>query len=479
MFVAQTLYFYDLETTGTDTRNDRVMQFAGQRTDMQLNNVGQPDNFLIKLSDDIVPNPTAVMITGITPQKSINEGITESEFLKIFTSEISVPGTIFVGFNSVRFDDELMRFMLYRNFYDAYEWHWQEGRSRWDMLDVVRMMRALRPEGINWPFDKDSKPTNRLELLTGLNAIEHGNAHDALSDVFALIDLARLIRKKQPKLFDFMLNIRDKKDVSKLVNSGQPFVYTSGKYSNDWQKTTVVAVVADYANRGSLVFDLRNDPTEFASMSPIEMAKAWTRRHNEEGIKLPIKKLLFNHCPAIAPLAVMDLGSQKRLGIKLETVLENFKKLQETDFRTPLLEALDIVEKSKLAKKEPNEDVDTKLYDGFLDNNDKNISQIIRQSKPEELNGFLTKIKDQRLQGLLPLYKARNFHSSLDSQELKEWEEYRRRRLMGGKQSSRLAIFFKNLALIANEPNLTPEKQYLLEELQLYGQSIMPNDTDD
>ena len=140
---------------------------------------------------------------------------------------------------------------------------------------------------------------------------------------------------------------------------------------------------------------------------------------------------------------------------------------------------MDIVEKSKLAKTEPNEDVDTKLYDGFLDNNDKNISQIIRQSKPEELNGFLTKIKDQRLQGLLPLYKARNFHSSLDSQELKEWEEYRRRRLMGGKQSSRLAIFFKNLALIANEPNLTPEKQYLLEELQLYGQSIMPNDTDD
>ena len=227
MFVAQTLYFYDLETTGTDTRNDRVMQFAGQRTDMQLNNVGQPDNFFIKLSDDIVPNPTAVMITGITPQKSINEGITESEFLKIFSSEISVPGTIFVGFNSVRFDDELMRFMLYRNFYDAYEWHWQEGRSRWDMLDVVRMMRALRPDGINWPFDKDGKPTNRLELLTGLNGIEHGNAHDALSDVFALIDLAQLIRKKQPKLFDFMLNIRDKKDVSKLVNSGQPFVYTS------------------------------------------------------------------------------------------------------------------------------------------------------------------------------------------------------------------------------------------------------------
>jgi len=245
------------------------------------------------------------------------------------------------------------------------------------------------------------------------------------------------------------------------------------------KKTTVVAVIADYANRGSLVFDLRNDPTEFASMSPTEMAKAWTRRHGEEGIKLPIKKLLFNHCPAIAPLAVMDLNSQKRLGIKLETVLKNFKKLQETDLRTPLLEALDIVEKSKLAKTEPNEDVDTKLYDGFLDNNDKNISQIIRQSKPEELNGFLTKIKDQRLQGLLPLYKARNFHSSLDSQELKDWEEYRRRRLMGGKQSSRLAIFFKNLAEIANEPNLTSEKQYLLEELQLYGQSIMPNDTDD
>lgn len=477
--MTQTLYFYDLETTGTDTRNDRIMQFAGQRTDMQLNIVGAPDNFLIKLSDDIVPDPRAVLITGITPQKSINEGISEADFLKIFSRDISVPGTIFVGFNSVRFDDELMRFMLYRNFYDAYEWQWQDDNSRWDMLDVVRMMRALRPDGINWPLDKDGKPTNRLELLTGLNSIEHGNAHDALGDVFALIHLAQLIRKKQPKLFDFMLNIRNKKDVSKIVNQGQPFVYTSGKYSNDWEKTTVVAVVADYANRGSLVFDLRNDPTQFASMSPSELAKAWTRRYNEEGIRLPVKKLLFNHCPAIAPLAVMDLNSQKRLGINLETILENYKKLQETDLRTPLLQALDIVEKAIQQRAEANDDVDTKLYDGFLDNNDKNISRSIRLSKPEELNDYLLKLKDQRLLALLPLYKARNFRSSLDSQELKDWEEFRKNRLMGGKQNSRLALFFEKLAELANEPNLSSEKQYLLEELQLYGQSIMPNDIDD
>src|SRR5687768_13372564 len=160
--MAGSFYFYDLETSGTNPREDRIMQFAGVRTDFDLNEIGEPDNFLIKLTDDILPDPGAILITGITPQQTLADGITEAEFLKILHEKISVPGTVFVGFNSVRFDDEFMRYLHYRNFYDPYEWQWVDARGRWDLLDVARMTRALRPEGIKWPFDSMGRPTNRL-----------------------------------------------------------------------------------------------------------------------------------------------------------------------------------------------------------------------------------------------------------------------------------------------------------------------------
>ena len=242
----KTFFFYDLETSGRFPRADRIMQFAGQRTDMDLNPIGEPVNVLVKLPNDTLPSPIAISITGITPQSTQADGLNEAEFCKFATEEIFVPNTIAVGYNSVRFDDEFMRHVFWRNFYEPYSWQWQDGRSRWDLLDVVRMTRALRPEGIEWPVSEKGTATNKLELITKANGISHEAAHDAMSDVNALIDVTRLIRDKQPKLFDFLLKIRDKKEVTKYVNleNPQPFVYSSGRYSSEFNKTTVAFPLA-------------------------------------------------------------------------------------------------------------------------------------------------------------------------------------------------------------------------------------------
>ena len=257
----KTFFFYDLETSGLNARSDRIMQFAGQRTDMELNPVGEPANILVKMTDDALPSPEAIMVTKITPQSTLRDGILEAEFVKYIVEEIFVPNTIAVGYNTVRFDDEFMRAILWRNFYDPYEWEWKDGRSRWDILDVVRLTRALRPEGIEWPVREDGMPTNRLELITKLNGVAHEHAHDALSDVYATIAVAKLIRDKQPELFEYLLKMRDKKEVRKLVNldNKQPFVYASGRYSNDYNKTTVVLPIAPGRNGNVLVYDLRHN----------------------------------------------------------------------------------------------------------------------------------------------------------------------------------------------------------------------------
>ena len=268
-------FFYDLETSGLSPRESRIMQFAGQRTDLELNPIGEPVNLLVKLSDDTLPSPYAIAVTKITPQSTQADGLTEAELCRYLTDEIFIPGTCVLGYNSVRFDDEFIRHLFWRNFYDPYEWQWKDGRSRWDILDVVRLTRALRPEGINWPYqdkeiEKDGKKetikvkTNRLELITKLNHIEHEHAHDALADVCATIAVARLIKEKQPDLWDFLFKMRDKKQVAKLVNLEEPvpFVYACGRYSSEYDKTTVAFPVAPSRNGNVLVWDLRYDIAE-------------------------------------------------------------------------------------------------------------------------------------------------------------------------------------------------------------------------
>ena len=477
--MTQTFYFYDLETSGFNPRDARIMQFAGQRTDLHMQPIGEPHNILIKMTDDVVPEPDAVLITGITPQKTIADGVTEAEFLQVFHEEIAVPGTIFVGYNNVRFDDEFMRYLHYRNFYDPYEWQWQDGRSRWDLLDVVRMMRALRPDGIKWPFDSAGKPSNRLELLTSVNGIDHGQAHDALSDVVALIDLAKLMRQKQPKLFDYLRDMREKAKVRALVEGGQPFVYSSGKYSSEWEKTTVVATIAEHPKRGVLVYDLREDPSVWAGKSAAELAEAWQRRWDDPKPRLPIKTLQFNRCPAIAPLGVFDAESQKRLSLPINIIEKNYDTLQAANMAETVLEALTMLEKQRQVQMVVDtQEVDTKLYDNFFAPQDKNAMRAVRAAKPAELAEYADTFKDERLQALLPLYQARNFPSSLTSEQRQQWETFRHRRLLGGKQDSRLAKFFRRLGELAEQKNMAGEKRFLLEELQLYGQSILPEEAD-
>jgi len=479
--MAASFFFYDLETSGFNPREQRIMQFAGQRTDMELNPVGEPFNLMIKLTPDIVPDPDAVLITGITPQATLADGVTEAEFLKIFFDEVVQPDTIFLGYNTVRFDDEFMRFLLYRNFYDAYEWQWCDNCSRWDLLDVVRMTRALRPDGIEWPFNEQGKATNKLELLTKLNGVSHEHAHDALNDVHATIAVARLIRDRQPKLFDYLLNCRHKKEVEKLVCAqGKPFVYSCGRFPAETQKTTIAFKVADASRPGAcMVYDLRHDPTEFLELSPEQLADRWEWTKDENAPKrLPVKQLQFNRCPAVAPLAVLDDKSQERIALTLETAQKHMKLLQAApEFADRLSAALQIKEKRDKDRWPQETAADGQLYDGFIGNDDKTVSRAIRAAKPVDLAEFGTKLRDLRLQELLPLYKARNYPDTLTGEERQAWETFIRDRLMDGGQSSRLAKYFARLQELAAE-NQDSDKSYLLEELQLYGQSVMPADLD-
>lgn len=483
--MAASFFFYDLETSGFDARRARIMQFAGQRTDMNLKPIGEPVNVLIKLTPDVLPDPDAVLITKITPQQTLADGVTEAEFLRIFYEQVVTADTIFLGFNSIRFDDEFMRFLHYRNFYDPYEWQWANGCSRWDVLDLVRMTRALRPEGIEWPFAPDGKPTNRLEFLTSVNKLDHSQAHDALSDVYATIAVAKLIHDKQGDLFSYLLSLRDKKKVAELVASGQPFVYTTGRYPSAHLHTSVAMRLADHPESGALVYDLRHDPTPFLAMSVDEIVAAWRFTRDPEAVRLPVKTMKFNRSPAVAPLGVIkDKAVQERINLSLEDVQTNrlILKKHQADFAEKVLRAVALLDVERAQSQSTLVDneltVDGRLYDGFFEASDKHTMRAVRGAEPTELSDYRSDLKDDRLKSLLPLYKARNYPQSLDSEERAAWEEFCKHQLLDGGTASRAATYFNRLAELA-EDSASGEKQYLLEELQLYGQSILPVDAAD
>lgn len=477
----QTLYFYDLETSGFNPRSARIMQFAGQRTDMDLKPIGEPDNVLLKLTPDVLPDPDAVLITGITPQQTLLDGITEAEFLRYFTDSIATPDTIFVGYNTVRFDDEFMRYTLYRNFYDAYEWQWKDSKSRWDILDVVRMTRALRPDGIQWPVGPDGKAVNKLEPIAAINKLDHEKAHDALSDVYATIAVANLIKTKQPKLFEYLLAMRDKKKVESLVGQSAPFVYTSGRFDSSNEKTTIAVTVAPHpSQKGSVyVYDLRHDPTPFKDMSPADLAKLLAKFRFEEGeLRLPVKQLQYNKCPAVAPLAVLQDEDRQRLNIDTQQIEKNLAALAAMgDFSNRLEEAVRITEKQKQTTFMADvKDVDAQLYDGFFNDADKTKMRVVRAADENGLADLHLDFADPRLDSLLFLYKARQFPRSLSADEQSKWALYRSERLLQGDAESRMAKYMNRIQELSQRTELNQSQVYALEELKLYGESIMPYD---
>ena len=483
----KTFFFYDLETSGLDPRGDRIMQFAGQRTDLDFNPIGEPVDILVKMTDDALPSPGAIMVTGITPQKTLAEGITEAEFVRLVTEEIFVPNTVAVGFNSVRFDDEFMRATFWRNFYDPYEWEWKDGRSRWDMLDVVRMVRALRPEGINWPVDEKGRATNRLELLTKLNGLEHQHAHDALSDVFATIAVAKMLKEKQPDMIDFLFKIRDKKEVKKYVNldNKKPFVYTSGKYSSDFNKTTVAFPLTSGRNGNVLVYDLRYNlemlgaPETLASghargRSPKLMvpSRAFpgasdTSSHLAEtsisNVPFPIiKELCYNKCPAIAPIGVLDnADGWTKIGLTKEQVEKNLQELLAHPEFAEIMRS----EYENRPEFPPAIEPEAAIYEGFLNDTDRIKVAAVRNADANKLADFHPDFDDARLPGLLLHYKGRNFPQSLSASEKEQWEKYRRERLERQAQNF-LAELEKNYA----------RNEFVAEELKLYFESLMEVD---
>jgi len=482
--ITPSFFWHDYETFGADPKRDRPVQFAGIRTDLELNIIDEPVMLYCKLADDYLPQPQACFVTGITPQQAVSDGVPEAEFVAGIYKELAKPGTCGVGYNSIRFDDEVSRYAFYRNFYDPYAREWQNGCSRWDIIDMLRLTRALRPDGINWPTYSDGSPSLRLEDLTAANGIEHGNAHDALSDVYATIEIAKLVRDKQPKLYDFVVNNRDKQSIQRQldVTTHKPVLHISSRYPAEWGNSAIIAPVASHpVNRNSvIVWDLRADPSILLSLSVEQIRERLYTRHDQlpEGEQpLALKQVLVNKCPIIAPAGMLTAVEAERLHINGDICRTHLQIIRANpELRQKLA---DVYNDNPF---EPESDPDHMLYSGgFFGDADKAAMEHIRSCEPQALAELELAFQDPRLEEMFWRYKARNYPYTLTDEERARWEEFRRSRLTGNGVDGYLNMgrFYDELNRLYQSEDTTSDQRYILEELAVYAEAIFPMEMDE
>ncbi len=463
-----TLFWHDYETFGANPAKDRPSQFAGIRTDMDLNIIEEPVTFYCKLANDYLPSPEAILITGITPQLANQKGMPEAEFMDKVHQQFSQENTCVVGYNSIRFDDEVSRYGFYRNFFDPYAREWQNGNSRWDIIDLVRACYAFRPDGINWPQKEDGSPSFKLEQLTVANGLSHEKAHDAMSDVYATIGMAKLIKSVQPKLFDYYFSLRKKQEVSKLIDvlEMKPLVHVSSKISALNGCTTLIAPLAYHSTNKNAVIcvNLAMDVTPLIELTAEQIReRMYTRRDDlaEDELPIGLKQIHINKSPFLAGAKSLTDENAARLDIDKAFAREQYKKLrQHPEIREKLVAVFDLHSDREIT------DPDLQLYSGgFFSHADKAKMEMIRNTKPMNLAALELTFDDERLPEMLFRYRARNYPETLNDSELMRWREFCQPRLNDPDYMIRLEN-------IIEETEQNESKQKLLQALCHYLRSI-------
>jgi exodeoxyribonuclease-1 len=477
--VSDTFLWYDLETFGRDWRRTRIAQFAAMRTDENLEPVGEPVSLFCKPADDLLPSPTACVLTGITPQRAEREGLVEAEFAARLHEEFAQPGTCASGYNTLRFDDEFVRCLFYRNFYDPYEREWRHGNSRWDLLDLARLACALRPDGIEWPRREDGAPSFRLEDLAAANGLAHSRAHEALSDVEATLGLARLLRARQRKLFDYYFALRNKARAAALLDYAgmTPVLHVSGRYPAARFCAAVVLPIAPHpvvSNR-ILVCDLDTDPALWLDLDPEAIAdRLYTPAKDlpEGEVRVPLKEVHLNRAPALIELRHLGEREIARLGLDLDLVHARAHLLRGTP---GLAEKVRQVY-ARRAARDPA-DADQALYDGFPDEADRALFPQVRRAPPEALALNRVEFRAPRYNELLFRYRARNWPETLDEEERLRWQAYRAARLEtdAGLGEYTFDGYFAEIDALRLERGAEPGLGVTLDALQAWGLRLKDN----
>ena len=470
--------FYDLETFGIDPRKTRIAQFAAIRTDTDLNPIEDPIDILIKPADDLLPSPEAALVTGITPQYTAEHGLCEADAFARIHDALGTPNTCVLGYNSLRFDDEFIRYGLFRNLYDPYEREWRGGNSRWDLLDVMRLAYALRPDGLAWPMREDEPdvPSFRLEHLAELNQVRIGDAHEALSDVRALIGLAKKFKQAQPRLWEYASQLRSKRSAARFLNvtRPEPVLHISQRYPAAQKCAAMVMPISFHPsiNNRVIVFDLNSSLDDLIMLDADAIRdRLYTPRQDlPDGVeRVGLKEVHLNRSPMLVSFEHLRAADFERLAIDPEHIQQQAAQLRDSSVEIAY-KVRDVFSQQQ-SRSVP--DVDASLYDGFIDDGDKRKLHDARLLSPQQLAQQVFSFDDPRLPDIVFRYRARNWPDTLNQHEHERWQAYRQQRFAPDSDLSEYSLdsYFQTIQQ-SRQGATFPEQLRILDQLEAWGLQI-------
>lgn len=434
--------FYDYETFGADPKKSMPAQFGALITDLDLNII-EKIQFYCKPQKNQIPAPISVLVTGITPQDCVQEGFSEPEFAAKINKILSQAGYCIIGYNNFSFDDELTRFLFYRNFEMPYNWHFDQGNSRRDLYEFIRLVYALRPETLNWHYNLDDNGNKKVSLkltdITSVNNIAHEHAHEALSDAIATYELFKLIKKNNPKLFDFAEKIHRTKDFRSYFNliqqQAKPLINISPFYGLDNSNLAVVLpLISD--NNTTVVCDLSVDLDAWINLDSDQLRQRLFAKKEELGelSRPPLQQVKFNRVPLLLQQNLLREQDLERLNLDFTKINDNFIRLQQllqlSDFRQKLV-AVFCPENHSESNAESNEieflDIASSLYKfNFFKTDFKSFATKIRRQTvidSEDLAKLRGGSNSDELNLLFDYYLYQNYPTNLDPKDLAQFDQ--------------------------------------------------------
>ncbi len=498
----RTFYWFDFETFGLDPKRDRPAQFAGLRTDENLNQLGKPDVLYCQLSEDYLPNPEACLVTGITPMTCMEQGVTEAEFAKKIYDLLSEPMTISIGYNNFKFDDEVVRHMFWRNLLEPYKREWDQGCARMDLYRVVQAVFAFKPDVFIWPRNDKGELVIKLEEMTKANNLVHENPHDAASDAISTMLLAKQIKEKEPRFWDYAVSLTNKKLIKSLLGEFKPLLYASRRFGEEQNFMAAILPLGINPHKPNQCFcwNLAYDPQVLQNLTLFPLCRnPESDRDHPESLCWDIEsdKVVSLDWDGIVaripgakdkglPLIDLKLNDQPFLvkynrklcrvpGLTPEQVQERAKTIFDRDFSI----MSNVFDKIKAVGEEiypesDEADLETSLYStGFLDNRDRCQLERLRNMDPDKLaeNYARPQFINEELTDMIARYVARNYPGYLTAEAESAWEQYKIDHLINGRNQARtFNQFFEEVNKKLEE---CPQEKDLLKELYEYGQDLL------
>jgi exodeoxyribonuclease-1 len=455
----QTYLFYDIETTGLNKAFDQILHFAAIRTDLNFNEIERYE-IKIRLNPDIIPSPYA-MLTHHMRLHEIADGISEYAAVKQIHQLINTPGTISLGYNTLSFDDEFLRFSFYRNLLPPYTHQYANQCGRMDIYPMTLMYFLFKPSVLNWP-KKEGKISLKLEELNNANQFVTGRAHHAMVDVEATLALAKKLSAEHD-MWDYVVGYFNKKsEQDRLQKLGSDdALMVLGKLGTDRFFQSIVLALGDHYHYKNQLLWLRLDDKDFSQLTPetlLTHTYVLQKKSGEPGFLLPLKERFMQH---ISPERLALATANKQW---LYEHADFFKQISEhyRSYKYPVL---------------PETDIDASLYiNGFWSAQEEAFCRRFSNATPEEKSRLMETITNPKLYALALRIMGRNFPEKLSAKQREEFSHYLQRinpldesqciiDFKGGKRLTP-TIALKQIDELRELHKENNEKIILLEELE-------------